>query len=128
MVAHTKEFGLLTYVEVIAEVLLIGSFIQGIDKILKQFAGTVRCDLMAYLNACLSKKLSAMIRGVEHKGEIVQTEGFFVVVTIHQVVILALLHGQDHHIIRDKGEEDLTARLTDSFCLFNALQSIRFLV
>ena len=33
-----------------------------------------------------------MIRSMEHKGEIIQTEGFLVVVAIHQVVILALLH------------------------------------
>ena len=83
MVAHTKEFGLLTDVEMIPQVLLIGSFIQAIDEVLKKFTGTVRCDLVADLNACFSKKFSTMIWGVEHKGEIIQAEGLFIVIAVH---------------------------------------------
>ena len=92
MVAHAQEFRLFADIEVIPQVLLIGSFIQPIDEILQQFAGTIGCNLMAYLNASFAKKLSAMIRGMEHKGKIIQAEGFFIIVTVHQIVLLTLLH------------------------------------
>ena len=128
MVAHTKEFGLLTDVEMIPQVLLIGSFIQAIDEVLQQFTGTVGCNLVNDLNACLSKKLSAMIRGMEHKGKIIQPKGFLVVVTVHQVIILALLHGQDHHIIGDEGKEYLSIRFAYTLGFFNALKFIFFLM
>ena len=92
MVTHAQEFGLLADVEMVPQVLLIGSFIQPIDEILQQFTSTVGCNLMAYLNASFAKKLSAMIRGVEHKGEVIQTEGFLIVVTGNKIVRVELLH------------------------------------
>ena len=110
MVTHTKKFGFLTDVEMIPQVLLIRIFIQPIDEVLQQFAGTVGCNLVADLYSGFAKKLSAMIRGVEHKGKIIQPEGFLVVVTVHQVVFLTLLHRKDHHIIGDKSKEYLSAR------------------
>lgn len=99
MVAHAQEFGLFANVEMIPQVLLIGGIVQTIDEILKKFAGTIGCNLVNDLNTRLAKKFSAMIRGVEHKGEIVQTEGLFVVIAVHQVVFLTLLHGQDHDVV-----------------------------
>jgi len=79
MVAHSQEFGFLTDIEVITQVLLIGSFIQTIDKILLQFTSTIGCNLMNDLNIRLAKEFSAMIRSIEHKGEIVLAEGFLIV-------------------------------------------------
>ena len=92
MIAHAKEFRLFADVEVVSQVLLIGSFVQPIDEVLQQFTGTIGCNLMNDLNTRLAKKLSAMIWGVEHKGEIIQAEGFLIIVTVHQVIILTLLH------------------------------------
>ena len=69
MVAHTKEFGLLTDVEMIPQVLLVGSFVQTVDKILKELAGTIGCNFMTDANASFAKKFSAMIRGMEYKRE-----------------------------------------------------------
>lgn len=83
MITHTQEFGFLTDIEAIPQVLLIGSFIQPIDEILQQFAGTIGCDFMANLYAGLAKKFSAVIRSVEHKGKIIQAEGFLVVIAVH---------------------------------------------
>ena len=40
-----------------------------------------------------------MIRGVEHKGEVIQTEGFLVVVTINQIIRMSLLHGQNYYAV-----------------------------
>lgn len=99
MVTHAQKFGLFADVEMVPQVLLIGSFIKPIDEVLQQLAGTIGCNFMANLYASLAKKLSTMIWGVEHKGEIIQAEGFLVVITIHQVVFLTLLHGQDHDVI-----------------------------
>lgn len=79
MVAHAQEFRLFADVEVVPQVLLIGSFIQLIDEILQQFAGTIGCNLMANLYSGFTKELSAMIRGMEHKGKIIQAEGFFII-------------------------------------------------
>ena len=83
MVAHAQEFRLFADIEVIPQVLLIGSFIQPIDEILQQFAGTIGCDFMANLYAGLAKKFYAVIRSVEHKGKIIQAEGFLVVIAVH---------------------------------------------
>ena len=83
MVTHTQKFRLLADIEMITQILLVGSFVQAIDKILQQFAGTIGCNLVANLYSGFAKKLSTMIRGVEHKGKIIQPEGFLVVVTIH---------------------------------------------
>ena len=47
---------------------------------------------MADLNTCFTKKRSAMIRGVEYKGKIIQSEGFLVVVTGNKIVRVELLH------------------------------------
>ena len=99
MVTHAQKFRLFADVEVVPQVLLIGSFIQAIDEVLQQFTGTIGCNLMNDLNTHLAKKLFAMIWGVEHKGEIIQAEGFLIIVTVHQVIILALLHGQDYYVI-----------------------------
>ena len=71
MVAHAQEFRLFADVEVVPQILLIGSFIQPIDEILQQFAGTIGCDFMTNLYAGLAKKFSAVIRSVEHKGKII---------------------------------------------------------
>ena len=128
MVTHAQEFRLLADVEMVPQVLLIGSFIQPIDEILQQFTSTIGGNLMAYLNASFAKKLSAMIRGVEYKGKIIQPEGFLVVVTIYQIVILTLLHGQDHHIIGDKSKEYLSVRFAYALGFFNALKFIFFLM
>ena len=92
MIAHAQALRLLADVEMVPQVLLIGSFIQPIDEILQQFTCTIGCDLMANLYAGLAEKISATIRGVEHKGKIIQAEGFLVVVTVHQIVFLTLLH------------------------------------
>ena len=92
MVAHSQEFWFLTDIEVIPQVLLIGSLVQTIDEILQQFAGTIGCNLMADLNASFAKKFSAMIRGMEYKGEVIQTEGFLIVVTGNKIVRVELLH------------------------------------
>lgn len=69
MVAHAKEFRLLTDIEMIPQVLLIGRFIQTVDKILKQIAGAIGCNLIANLDSCFAKKFSAMLRCVEHEGK-----------------------------------------------------------
>ena len=128
MVTHTQKFRLFADVKMIPQVLLVRRFIQAVDKILKQFAGTIGCNLVDDLYTGSAKKLSAMIRGMEHKGEIIQAEGLFVVVTVHQVIILALLHGQDHHVVGDKRKEDPSVRLTDPLCFFNAQQLVLFLM
>ena len=96
MITHAQKFGLFADVEMITQILLIGSFVQTINEILKKFAGAIGCNLMDNLNTSFAKKLSAMVRGMEHKGEIIQPESFLVVVAVHQVIILALLHGQDY--------------------------------
>ena len=128
MIAHTQEFRFLADVEVVSKILLIGSIVQTVYKILKQFAGTIGCNLMADLNAGFAQKLSATIRGVEHKGEIIQTEGFFVVIAVHQIVILTLLHSQDHHIVGDERKEDFSVFLSHPFRFLDAPQLVRFLV
>ena len=69
-----------------------------------------------------------MIRSMEHKGEIVQPEGFLVVVAVHQVVFLTLLHRKDHHIIGDKGKEYLSVRFAYPLCFLDAPQFVLFLV
>ena len=83
MVAHAQEFRLLTNVEMIPQVLLIGSIIQTIDEILQQFTCTIGCNLMADLNACFAKKFSAVIHCMEYEGKIIQAEGFLVVIAVH---------------------------------------------
>ena len=83
---------------------------------------------MADLYSGFAKKFSTMIRGVEHKGKIIQPEGFLVVVTVHQVVFLTLLHRKDHHIIGDKSKEYLSVRFTYTLCFLDAPQLIPFLV
>ena len=85
MVAHSQEFWFLTDIEVIPQVLLIGSLVQTIDEILQQFAGTIGCNLMADMNTCFVKKFSATIRSMEYKGKIIQAESFFVVVTGNKI-------------------------------------------
>ena len=92
MITHAKEFRLLADVKMISQILLIGSFIQPIDEILQQFAGTIGRNLMADMNSSFAKEFSAMIRGVEHKGEVIQTEGFLIVVTGNKIVRVELLH------------------------------------
>ena len=86
MVAHSQEFWLLTDVEMIPQVLLIGSFVQTIDEILQQFTSTIRCDLMADLNAAFGKEFSTMIKSMEYKGEIIKMESFFVIVAGNKIV------------------------------------------
>ena len=86
MIAHAQELRLLTDIEVVTKILLIGSIIQTIDEILQQFTCTIGCNFMADLNASFAKKLSAMIRGMEYKGEVIQTECFLVVVTSYQII------------------------------------------
>ena len=93
MVAHAQELRLLADIEMVPQILLVRGFIQTVDKILKQFTGAIGCNLVADLYSGLSKKVSAMIRSMEHKGEIIQPEGLLVVVAVHQVIILTLLHG-----------------------------------
>ena len=110
MVTHAKEFRLLADVEMVPQILLVRGFIQTVDKILKQFTGTVRSYLVNDLNTRLAEEFSTTVRGVEHKGKIIQPEGFLVVVTVHQIVFLTLLHRKDHHIIGDKSIEYLSAR------------------
>ena len=83
MVTHAKEFRLLADVEMISQILLIGSFVQAVDQILKKFAGAVRSYLVNDLNTRLAEEFSTTVRGVEHKGEIIQTEGFLVVIAVH---------------------------------------------
>jgi hypothetical protein len=112
----------------IPQILLVGSFVQAIDKILQQFAGTIGCNLMADVNSSFAKEFSAMIWGVEHKGEIIQAEGFLVVVTVHQIVFLTLLHRKDHHIIGDKCKEYLSVRFAYTLGFFDALKFIFFLM
>ena len=92
MVAHSQEFWFLTDIEVIPQILLIGSLVQTIDEILQQFAGTIGCNLMGDLNTGLAKKFSAMSRGVEYKGKIIKAEGFLIVVTGNKIVRVELLH------------------------------------
>ena len=99
MVTHAKEFRLLADIEMISQILLIGSFVQTVDQILQQFTGTVRSYLVNDLNTRLAEEFSTTVRGVEHKGEIIQPEGFLIIVSVHQVIILALLHGQDYYVI-----------------------------
>ena len=41
MIGHADTFRLFADVEVVPQILLIGSFIQPIDEILQQFAGTI---------------------------------------------------------------------------------------
>ena len=55
MVAHAQKFRLLADVEVVAQILLIGSFVQTIDKILQQFTGTIGCNLVADLDSGFAK-------------------------------------------------------------------------
>ena len=83
MVTHAKEFRLLADVEMVPQILLVRGFIQTVDKILKQFTGTIGCNLVANLYSGFTKKFSAMIRGMEHKGKIIQAEGFLVVIAVH---------------------------------------------
>ena len=128
MVAHAQELRLLADIEMVPQILLVKGFIQTVDKILKQFTGAIGCNLVADLYSGFAKKFSTMIRSVEHKGKIIQPEGFLVVVTVHQIVFLALLHGQDHHIVGDKGKEYLSVRLTYTLCFLDALQLVRFLM
>ena len=128
MVTHAKEFRLLADVEMVPQILLVRGFIQTVDKILKQFTGTIGCNLVANLYSGFTKKFSAMIRGMEHKGKIIQPEGFLIIVSVHQVIILALLHGQDHHIIGDKGKEYLSIRFAYPLRFLDAPQPVSFLV
>ena len=51
MVAHAQEFRLFADVEVVPQILLIGSFIQAIDEISKKFTSSIRCNLVADLNS-----------------------------------------------------------------------------
>ena len=112
----------------ITQVLLIGILIQTIDKILKQFTGAIGCNLVADVNASFAKKLSAMIWSMEHKREIIQAEGFFVVVTGSKIVRVELLHSQNYHIIGDKSKEYLSVFLAYPLSLFNAPQLVSFIM
>ena len=71
MIAHSQEFGFFTDVEMITQILLIGSFVQAVDQILKKFTGAVRSYLVNDLNTRLTEEFSSTVRGVEHKGEII---------------------------------------------------------
>ena len=128
MVTHAQKFGFFTDVEMVSQILLIGGFVQTVDQLLKKFAGSVGCHFVTDRDAGAAKQLSAMIRGVEHKGEVLQPEGFLVVVAVHQVILLALLHGQDHYVIGDESEKDLAAGLADPLRLFDAAQLVGFLM
>ena len=55
MVTHTQEFRLFADIEMISQILLIGGFVQTINKVLKQFAGPIGCNLMADLNSSFAK-------------------------------------------------------------------------
>ena len=92
MVAHTQELRLFADVKMIPQILLIRSFVQIVDKILQQFAGPVGRNLAADSDSSFAKEFSAMIRGMEHKWKIIQTEGFLVVVTGNKIVRVELLH------------------------------------
>ena len=120
MVTHAKEFRLLADIEMISQILLIGSFVQAVDQILKKFTGAVRSYLVNDLNTRLTEEFSSTVRGVEHKGEIIQPEGLFVVATVHQVVFLALLHRNDHHIIGDEGKEYFFVLFAYTLCFLDA--------
>ena len=112
----------------ITQVLLIGILIQTIDKILKKFTCTIGCNLVADVNASFAKKLSAMIRSMEHKREIIQAEGFLIIITGSKIVRVKLLHSQNYHIIGDKSKEYLSVFLAYPLSLFNAPQFVRFIV
>ena len=126
MVTHTKKFGFLTDIEMVPQILLVRGFIQTIDEVLQQFTSTIGCNLVANLYSGFTKKFSAMIRGMDHKGKIIQPEGFLIIVSVHQVIILALVHGQDHHIIGDKGKEYLSARFAYTLYFLDAPQLVSF--
>ena len=55
VVTHAQEFRLLADVEVVPQVLLIGSIIQTIDEILQQFTCTIRCNLVTDLYVGFAK-------------------------------------------------------------------------
>lgn len=92
MITHSKEFGFLTDVEMIPQVLLIGSLVQTVDKILQQLAGTIGCYLTTNMNTGFTQLFSAMIYCMKHKRKIVKTEGLLIVVTVQKIILLALLH------------------------------------
>ena len=49
------------------------------------------------------------------RREIVKSEGFYIVVTVHQIIVLALLHGQDHNVIRNK-----YTNMENSICIYKS--------
>ena len=76
MVAHTQELRLFANVEVVTQVLRIGCRVQAVNQFLKKFAGTVGGYLVADPDTGFLEKLSAVLYGMEHKGKIIQAEGF----------------------------------------------------
>ena len=67
----------------IPQILLVGSFVQPIDEVLQKFTGAIGCNFMTDVGTTLCQKIPAMIHCVEHKGKILQAEGFLVVIAVH---------------------------------------------
>ena len=120
MVAHTEKFRLFADIEMIAQVLAICVIVKAVDQILQQFAGTVGGNLVADSDSGFAQKRSAVIDGMEDKGEIIQPEGFFIIVAMDQIVFLTLLHGKDDDVIGDKSKENLALGFAHPLCFLNA--------
>ena len=66
----------------IPKILLIRSFIQAVDKILKQFACSIGGNLVAYVDSDFVQKIPTALHSMKYKGNIIQTEGFFVIIAV----------------------------------------------
>ena len=70
----------------------------------------------------------AVLQRVEDKGVVITAEGFLVVVSVYKIVRVLVEHGKNHHVVGDKGQKNLAARLADPLCFRNAPEPVRLAV
>ena len=124
MVAQSDAFGLFTDIVVIAQILLIAFFIHTVDHPGQKFAESVGGYLMQDPESSFLQERSRMGEGIEDEREVIQAEGLFVIIAFQQVIVMGLLHGQDHRVVGYEGEVQLPVRLADPFGLLKAFEPV----
>ena len=114
MVAVAKKFRFLAGVKVVAQILAVAFLVQRVDGGGQQLGHAVGGHLVQQLHAAAFQQGTGLVRGGEHKGEVLQPETFVVVVARKQVGRVADQFGQNHHVVAQKGKQQHAARLADA--------------
>ena len=62
---------------------------------------------------------------MEHEREIIQLEGFLIVIAVAEVFNVISKLSEENKVIGNKGEEDLTAILADTLCFADTFLLVR---